>query len=54
MKKKPRVNPVARFAQQLNRCQAFVNRKKRSKSSYTKHKGREVFFPSIAFYGCLA
>ncbi|WP_425325362.1 DUF7230 family protein [Paludibacterium paludis] len=49
MKKTPRLNPVARFAGQLNRCRTFVDRKKRAKSGHQKHKGREVFLPSLVF-----
>jgi hypothetical protein len=41
---KPRINPVAKFAQQLQRCKTFVDKKKRIKSGYTRHKKADGFF----------
>ncbi|SMF58474.1 DUF7230 family protein [Pseudogulbenkiania subflava] len=38
MAKSPRTNPVAKFAQRLQRCASFTDRKKRAKQGYTKHK----------------
>jgi hypothetical protein len=43
MSKLKRVNPVAKFAQQLQRCKTFRDRKKQAKQGYGKHKKREVF-----------
>ncbi|MCW3478679.1 hypothetical protein OL229_03730 [Neisseriaceae bacterium JH1-16] len=43
MAKLKRVNPVAKFAQQLQRCTAFRDRKRQAKQGYSKHKRREVF-----------
>ncbi|TDR73895.1 DUF7230 family protein [Paludibacterium purpuratum] len=42
-KKQQRTNPVAKFAQQFQRCSAFADRKKRQRQGYSKHKKAEVF-----------
>ncbi|MBV8048237.1 MAG: hypothetical protein JO171_13840 [Paludibacterium sp.] len=42
-KKQQRINPVAKAAQQLQRCTAFVDRKKRQRQGYSKHKKAGVF-----------
>ncbi|WP_040652313.1 DUF7230 family protein [Pseudogulbenkiania ferrooxidans] len=38
MAKPPRTNPVAKFAQRLQRCATFTDRKKRARQGYAKHK----------------
>ena len=42
-------NPVAKFAQRFNRCEAFTDKKKRAKKGYTKHKRAEVFTSALLF-----
>jgi len=49
MAKLKRVNPVAKFAQQLQRCTTFRDRKKQIKQGYAKHKKREVFTSRFFF-----
>jgi hypothetical protein len=49
MAKLKRINPVAKFAQQLQRCAAFRDRKKQAKQGYAKHKKREVFDFPLSF-----
>ncbi|WP_435382170.1 DUF7230 family protein [Crenobacter oryzisoli] len=44
-----RVNPVAKFAQQLHRCAPFRDRKKQARQGYAKHKKREVFTSRFFF-----
>jgi hypothetical protein len=51
MAKQKRINPVAKFAQRLNRCAAFTDRKKRAKQGYVKHKRAEVFTSALCFLG---
>jgi len=51
MAKLKQVNPVAKFAQQLQRCTTFQDRKKQAKKGYAKHKKREVF--TSRFFFCL-
>ncbi|WP_215782489.1 hypothetical protein [Paludibacterium sp. B53371] len=47
--KTARINPVAKFARELQRCKPFTDRKKRQKQGYSKHKKVEVFMPPLLF-----
>lgn len=54
MAKAPRINPVAKFAQRVQRCATFIDRKKRAKQGYAKHKkaGSFTLSPFLSIFFC--